>query len=92
MFYGTDSGVGELIYKNEIRLLMRISLVVLFTGYAFWFLYGRNDALDNETWQSVNAAKKFGNRNRQVESDETVGGDLATVEVHWAPCDANDMV
>jgi hypothetical protein len=94
MFYGTNFGVGELIYKNEIPATIgNIVGGTVFTGCIFWFLYGRNDAPDSETGQLINAKKKFGNRNRQMESDETVGGgNPATGEIHRGPCDANDMV
>lgn len=75
MFYGAPISVGEFIYKNEIPVsLGNIVGGAVMTGCFFWFLYGRNDEIDNETGQPTNAEKKdVSPHNRSVDSGETMG-------------------
>lgn len=78
MFYGADFSVGEFIYKNEIPVsLGNILGGAFFTGCVFWFLYGRNDEIDNETGQPANAQKNGEKRNHAQDrtgSGETLAG------------------
>lgn len=97
MFYGANFSTGEFIYKNEIPVTIgNIVGGAIFTGVIFWFLYGRNDAVDNETGQPQNAEKQdVKPGNRSVDSDDTIGQSSGREKIggpHRGEYDASHMV
>lgn len=95
MFYGANVSVGEFIYKNEIPVTLgNIVGGAVLAGCVFWFLYGRNDAIDNETGQPKNAQKNdAGGEEKSVDSGETAGEGRGRVGgPHRGEYDAGHMV
>ena len=80
MFYGADFSVGEFIYKSIIPVTLgNIVGGAGFAGLSFWYLYGRNDALDAGTGQPVNVEKRSDGEERSVQSSSSTA---ARVDEH----------
>lgn len=94
MFYGTNFGVGKFIYQSIIPVTLgNIVGGVVFGGMVFWYLYGRNDGLDTETGQPLNAERRNLDGINKMKADPTVGGgNPGNGSVYRGPYDRNNMV
>jgi hypothetical protein len=93
MFYGTNFGAGEYIYKSVIPVTLgNIVGGGIFVGCAFWFLYGRNDTLAAKTGQAQ-SGHDVSSQHGVTNSDETLdAGRPGNTSTHHGRFDASDRV
>lgn len=59
MFYGTNFGVGKMIWASVIPVTLgNIVGGAFFCGFVFWILYGRGPAMMNEAGQQLGGDKR----------------------------------
>lgn len=74
MFYGTNFGTGKFIYQSVIPVTLgNIIGGSFFGGALFWYLYGRNEGIDTNTGQPLNAQQQ-GQDTKKMEKDRRVAG------------------